>query len=249
MLFMPKYKQEDVAGGEKMNTILIVDDEIEIAELISDALSDEGFDTHICTDGEEALNYIVDNKELSAIILDIMMPKMDGLTLCVKIRDKLKCPIIFVTAKGSTVDVLVGLEMGGDDYITKPFVVEELVAKVKAHVRRDSRAKKQESSNKISIGKFELYKDSYELKIGSESIKLSTREFQLLEFLMENSGKILSREDIFKNIWGSDYGDIGTVAVNIKNLRSKVDPKSMYIKTVWGYGYKFVAPSGDEDEI
>ena len=122
-----------------MEKILIVDDEIEIADLISDALSDEGFETITANDGEAGLEAAKNNPDISLILLDIMMPKVDGLTLCRKIRDTITCPIIFVSAKSRTLDVVVGLEMGADDYITKPFVVEELIAKVKAHIRRDKR--------------------------------------------------------------------------------------------------------------
>lgn len=226
-----------------MEKILIVDDEVEIAELISDALSDEGFETLTANDGEAGLEKVAKNPDISLILLDIMMPKIDGLTLCRKIRDTINCPIIFVSAKSRTLDVVVGLEMGSDDYITKPFVVEELVAKVKAHIRRDKRTgtTTEISSDIISIGEFELHKDSYELLKNKERIILSTREFQLLEYLMENAGKVLSREEIFNNVWGSEYGEIGTVAVNIKNLRNKIDDEGKYIKTVWGIGYKFVS--------
>ena len=231
-----------------MEKILIVDDEVEIAELISDALTDEGFETMTANDGETGLELASKNPDISLILLDIMMPKVDGLTLCRKIRDTITCPIIFVSAKSRTLDVVVGLEMGADDYITKPFVVEELVAKVKAHIRRDRRSctVAEVSNDTISIGEFELHKDSYELLKNKERIVLSTREFQLLEFLMTNAGKVLSREEIFNHVWGSEYGDIGTVAVNIKNLRNKIDADGKYIKTVWGVGYKFVSSlSGD----
>ncbi|MBQ7581139.1 MAG: response regulator transcription factor [Clostridia bacterium] len=232
-----------------MNKILIVDDEVEIAELISDVLSDEGFETETCFDGISALNAVKGNSDYSAIILDVMMPNMDGLTLCRSIRDSVSCPIIFVTAKSNTLDMVLGLEMGGDDYIMKPFVVEELVAKVKAHIRRDRRNENSKSSEVLSVGRLKLFKDSYEVTKGDEKIKLSTREFQILEYFMENVGKVLSKEDIFMHIWGSSYGDIGTVAVNIKNLRTKIDPDSLYIKTIWGYGYKLIAPSGDSNEV
>lgn len=233
-----------------MKKILIVDDEVEIAELISDVLTDEGFETQVCFDGQEALNLIKQNNDFSVVILDIMMPKMDGLTLCRNIRDMINCPIVFVTAKSSTFDVVVGLEMGADDYITKPFAIEELVAKVKAHIRRDGRIEnsKTDENSVLTVGQINLYKDSFEVTKGEKRIKLSMREFQLLEYFMENAGKVLSRDDIFLNIWGSSYGDIGTVAVNIKNLRNKIDPESRYIKTVWGYGYKMITPTGENNE-
>ena len=141
-----------------MDKVLIVDDEIEIAELISDALTDEGYETYICSNGEDALVVIGEHSDISAIILDIMMPHMDGLTLCRKIRDSVSCPIIFVSAKSRTLDILVGIEMGGDDYITKPFVVEELVAKVKAHIRREHRGEKRILKNQFFVtGYLESY--------------------------------------------------------------------------------------------
>lgn len=231
-----------------MEKILIVDDEIEIAELISDALNDEGFKTLIASDGEQALDIVASHNDIALIILDVMMPKMDGLTLCRKIRDDVNCPIIFLTAKSRTLDMLVGLEMGADDYITKPFVVEELVAKVKAHIRRQHRVDQYVSGDVITIGEFELHKESYEILKNKKRILLSTREFQLLQYFMDNVGKVLPREMIFNHVWGSEYGDIGTVAVNVKNLRNKLDEDSRYIKTIWGVGYKFVVPSGESDE-
>ncbi len=228
-----------------MEKILIVDDEIEIADLISDALTDEGFDTLTAYDGEKGFDIARNNPDISLIVLDIMMPKMDGITLCKKIRDVISCPIIFVSAKSRTLDVVVGLEIGADDYITKPFVVEELVAKVKAHIRREKRNENNADvlRNVLVVGEFELHKDSYDLFKNGERVLLSTREFQLLEYIMDNAGKVLSREDIFNHVWGSDFGDIGTVAVNIKNLRNKIDSDGNYIKTVWGVGYKFIAPT------
>ncbi|MGL5315558.1 MAG: response regulator transcription factor [Peptostreptococcaceae bacterium] len=227
-----------------MSKILIVDDDKEIASLIGDSLSDEGMDVILAHDGKEALDIIYSNLDLSMIILDIMMPKVDGLEVCKTIRDKVACPILFLTAKGRTLDTLVGLEMGADDYITKPFVVDELVARVKAHLRREKR-KYQDENKKIVIGDIEVYKDSYEVYINKNLIDLSTREFQLFLYLCENVGQVLSREQIYNNVWGFDFGDIGTVAVNIKSLRNKIDTENKYIKTVWGIGYKLVKPVGE----
>ena len=222
-----------------MKDILIVDDDDAIASLISDALEDEGFHTVILNDGESAVNRIKD-AEYELIILDIMMPKMDGLTLCRKIRDAVSCPILFLTAKSRTLDMLVGLEMGADDYISKPFVVEELVARVKAHIRREHR--ETEKDNTLRFDTIMLNKESYEVFKAEKPVELSQREFQLLRYFIENAGQVLSKEQIFNAVWGPDYGDIGTVAVNIKNLRTKIDPDNAYLKTVWGVGYKFVKP-------
>jgi DNA-binding response OmpR family regulator len=224
-----------------MKDILIVDDDTAIANLIADALEDEGFHIRILNDGESALKEIKES-EFELIILDIMMPKMDGLTLCRKIRDRVSCPILFLTAKNRMVDTLVGLEMGADDYISKPFVVEELVARVKAHIRREHRETEKAKDATIKFDTITINKESYEVYKNRQPIELSHREFQILCYFIENSGKVLSKEQIFDAVWGPDYGDIGTVAVNIKNLRSKLDPNNEYLKTVWGVGYKLVIP-------
>lgn len=223
-----------------MEKILIVDDDRDIAELLSDSLEDEGFETIIRTDAESALLYLQDKKVIvDLIILDIMMPKMSGLELCKQIRSSVLCPIIFVSAKGNTVDKVLGLEVGADDYIAKPFVVQELVARVKAHLRRERRSL-DFCGGIISVGEIEINTDTYEVLKNKKSVPFSTREFQLLQYLMENAGKVLTREQIFSHVWRTEFGDIGTVAVNIKNIRDKIDPENVYIKTVWGVGYKFV---------
>ncbi|WP_084233927.1 response regulator transcription factor [Papillibacter cinnamivorans] len=226
-----------------MQKILVVDDEREIADLISDALSDEGFETLIAYDGEEALRLLSSNRDISLILLDIMMPKTDGLGVCRRIRENVSCPIVFVTAKNRVFDTLLGFEMGGDDYITKPFVVEELVARVKAHLRREARSTRARQE-KLQVGELELYRDSYEAFFRSKPVELSTREFQVLLCLCENAGRVLSREQIFDAVWGGEFGDVGTVTVNIKNLRDKLGEGGAYIRTVWGVGYKLVNPAG-----
>ena len=225
-----------------MTKILVVDDDKEIASLIGDCLYDEGYEVILAHDGLDAIDSINSNLDIEMIILDIMMPKMDGLDVCKKIREKINCPIIFVSAKSRTLDKLLGLEIGADDYIEKPFVVEELVARVKAHLRREKR-RNNITKNIINIGDIEIHKDSYEVYLNNKLIDLSTREFQLFLYLCENVGQVLSREQIFNSVWGSDFGDIGTVAVNIKSLRDKIDRESKYIKTIWGVGYKLVKPS------
>ena len=224
-----------------MSKILIIDDESAIANLVSDALEDEGFETVICSDGNEAYDYIESHSsEISLITLDIMMPGLSGLELCRMIRSKVDCPIIFVSAKGQTLDTVLGLEMGGDDYISKPFVVEELVARVKAHLRREERNRDIFEDGVIKVGDIEIHTGSFEVFKNSKPIQFSTRGFQLLQYLMENAGKVLTREQIFSHVWDTEFGDIGTVAVNIKSIRDKLDPNNEYIKTVWGVGYKFV---------
>ena len=225
-----------------MSKILVVDDDKEIASLIGDCLYDEGYEVILAHDGLDAIDSINRNLYIEMIILDIMMPKIDGLEVCKKIREKVNCPIIFVSAKSRTLDKLLGLEIGADDYIEKPFVVEELVARVKAHLRREKR-RNNTGKNIIKIGEIEIHKDSYEVYFNNNLISLSTREFQLFLYLCENAGQVLSREQIFNSVWGSEFGDIGTVAVNIKSLRDKVDKENKYIKTIWGVGYKLVKPS------
>ncbi|MBE6775556.1 MAG: response regulator transcription factor [Ruminococcaceae bacterium] len=224
-----------------MEKILIVDDELAIAELISDSLEDEGFETVIKTDGRSAYEYINEHRnEISLITLDIMMPEISGVDLCKFIRGTVDCPIIFVSAKGKTLDKVLGLEIGADDYISKPFVVDEFVARVKAHLRREQRHSALSDDGVIRVGDIEINTVSLSVTKKGESIALSTREFQLLQYLMENAGKVLTREQIFAHVWDTEFGDIGTVAVNIKSVRDKIDPSNEYIKTVWGVGYKFV---------
>ncbi len=223
--------------------ILIVDDDEHISELISLYLIREGYDTKEVHDGKSALEAFKTYSP-NLIMLDIMMPKVDGLEVCRKIREKVSCPIIFVSAKSRTLDTVLGLEIGADDYITKPFIVDELVARVKAHLRREKR-RNSIGNNIIKIGEIEIHKDSYEVYLNKELIDLSTREFQLFLYLCENAGQVLSREQIFNSVWGSDFGDIGTVAVNIKSLRDKIDKENKYIKTIWGVGYKLIKPIGE----
>ena len=224
-----------------MSRILIIDDEVDIAELESDALTDEGFDVDIAHLASEA-NILLEknNYNYDLILLDIMMPGKSGTEYLNEIRNKITCPIIFVSAKSGTVDKLLGLEIGADDYITKPIDIYELVARVKAHIRRESRSKEIENKSKIIIGEIEINKNSYDVYKNKVKCNVSTREFEVLWYLMSNAGIVLTKEQIFSSVWGSDYGEIGTVAVHIKSLRSKIDPEEKYIVTIWGVGYKFV---------
>ena len=221
-----------------MEKILIVDDNIDIAELESYILKEEGFETVITHSGEEALEEINKNK-YDLILMDIMMDGISGIELCAKVRDKVDCSIIFVTAKANLVDKMVGFEIGADDYITKPFENQELVSRVKAHLRKDKRNRQLPKGNIITIGDIKINKENYEVKKKDEKINLSTKEFEVLLYLMENAGMVLSKEQIYENVWKSSYGDIGSVAVHIKNLRDKIDKEEKYIITVWGFGYKF----------
>lgn len=222
-----------------MTKILIVDDDKDISELISVILKKEGIESDIINHPLEVLKRIKIQK-YDLILLDIMMPEISGTELCSKIRDDVECPIIFLSAKNEIVDKMVGYELGGDDYITKPFNNTELVLKIKSHIRLTKRNNQSNKGNIIKIGDITLDKESFEVKKDDIKIDLSTREFSLLKYLMENAGIALSKETIFESVWGYDYGDIGTVAVNIKNLRDKLQDNDKYILTIWGYGYKFV---------
>ncbi len=224
--------------------ILIADDDPSILMLISDVLTDAGMQVRTVASGEEALR-AVGEETFSLIILDIMMKGISGLEVCAAIRDKVSCPILFLSAKDSAHDIIEGLGLGADDYITKPFAIDELVARIKAHLRRQARLGENTTGGDVlRIGEITLDRRQLTVTRGGVPVDLSTREFELLDFLMRNAGQTLSREKIFRDVWKTEFGDIGTVAINIKNLRSKIDPDWAYIKTVWGSGYQFVTRSG-----
>ena len=228
-------------GGLPVNAekILVVDDDLNICELLRLYLEKEGYTVVIANDGASAVTMFRDESP-SLVLLDIMLPKLDGWQVCREIRKFSDKPIIMLTAKGEVFDRVLGLELGADDYISKPFVVEEFVARVKAHIRREKRISKADDEGIIKVGDIEIRKGSYEVFKNGKPVSCSTREFQLLEYLMENAGKVLTREQIFSHVWDTEFGDIGTVAVNIKSIRDKLDPSNEYIKTVWGVGYKFI---------
>ena len=222
-----------------MSKVLIVDDDKDISDLISLVLKKEGIDSTIVNDSTKVPE-IIEKDYFDLILLDIMMPELSGIEVCTKIRDKVNCPIIFLSAKTELIDKMLGYEIGGDDYITKPFNNSELVLKIKSHLRLNKRVNNLNKNNIIKIGEILINKETFEVYKEDEKIALSTREFELLKYLMENAGIVLSKEQIFESVWGSNYGDIGTVAVNIKSLRDKLKDKNKYIITIWGYGYKFV---------
>lgn len=224
-----------------MTKILIIDDDRDISELVSLILKKENIDSDIINDPIEALKKLEKGEnDYNLILLDIMMPELSGTELCSKIRDKITIPIIFLSAKKELIDKMLGYEIGGDDYITKPFDNTELVLKIKSHLRLNKRVSNNKCGKIITIGDISLNEESFEVKKNDIPIELSTREFELLKYLMENAGIALSKEQIFDAVWGIDYGDIGTVAVNIKSLRDKLEDDNKYIITIWGYGYKFV---------
>lgn len=224
-----------------MTKILIIDDDKDISELVSLILKKEDIDSDVINNPIDALKLLEKvSGDYSLILLDIMMPELSGTELCSKIRDKINIPIVFLSAKKELIDKMLGYEIGGDDYITKPFDNTELVLKIKSHLRLNKRITNNKHGKIITIGDISLNEESFEVKKNNIPIELSTREFELLKYLMENAGIALSKEQIFDAVWGVDYGDIGTVAVNIKNLRDKLEDDNKYIITIWGYGYKFI---------
>ena len=226
-----------------MSKILIVDDDKEIASLIGDSLYDEGYETLLAYDGEVALEKVSNNLDLEMIILDIMMPKVDGLEVCRKIREKVSCPIIFVSAKSRTLDTVLGLEIGADDYITKPFNPSELVARVKSQIRRYTMLGSiEKEKDEIIIEGLCVNVRKKTVTVDGEDVRLTPIEFKILELFAKNRGKVFSTEDVYRNVWNEDnvvYDN--TIAVHIRHIREKIEinPKEpKYIKVVWGIGYK-----------
>lgn len=228
--------------------ILLVDDDVSILLLVSDVLEEKGLEVTAVRSGEEALRRVEEGR-FDLILLDIMMKGLSGLEVCRQIRGQVDCPILFLSAKDSVKDIVKGLDLGADDYLTKPFVLEELVARIQAHLRRQMRSDpRRASAGPIQIGGIRMEPEEMRVTRNGVEVPLSTREFELLAYLMQNAGQTLSRERIFHDVWRTEYGDVGTVAINIKNLRAKLDPDWRYIKTVWGSGYRFVTQNGFAEE-
>ena len=223
--------------------ILVVDDEDRIRKLVRDFLTREGYEVIEASDGEEALNQFDTNPDLKLVILDVMMPKMDGFEVAKRIRKTSKMPIIMLTAKADEDDELQGFDIGVDEYIAKPFSPKILVARVGAVIRRSmSENEMQENGNATEIGGITLDIDAHVVKIDGEEISLSVKEFELLAYFIQNKGIALSRDTILNNVWNYDYfGDARTIDTHVKKLRSKMGDKGNYIKTIWGMGYKFEA--------
>lgn len=216
--------------------ILVVDDESRMRKLVRDFLTKKNFDVIEAENGEQAVDIFFENKDIALIILDIMMPKMDGWQVCKEVRQYSKVPIIMLTAKGEEKDELLGFELGVDEYISKPFSPKILVARVEAILRRSNALEE----GVIEIGGIVLDKVAHEVKIDGKSIELSFKEFELLTYFITNQGMALSREKILNNVWNYDYfGDARTIDTHVKKLRSKMGNKGNYIKTIWGMGYKF----------
>ena len=217
--------------------ILVVDDESRMRKLVKDFLTKKGFTVIEAGDGEEAVDKFFEVKDIALIILDVMMPKMDGWQVCREIRQYSKVPIIMLTAKSDEKDELQGFDLGVDEYITKPFSPKILVARVEAILRRSNVLAADDT---MEAGGIELNKAAHEVLIDGKSVELSYKEFELLAYFMSNQGVALFRERILNNVWNYDYfGDARTIDTHVKKLRSKLGAKGEYIKTIWGMGYKF----------
>ena len=216
--------------------ILVVDDESRMRKLVRDFLVKQGFEVIEAEDGEHALNKFYEQKDIALIILDVMMPKINGWDVCREIRESSKIPIIMLTAKGEENDELQGFEIGADEYISKPFSPKILVARVEAILRR---AGKNEEEI-LQIGGITVDRLGHQVKVDDRELELSFKEFELLTYFIENKGIALSREKILNHVWNYDYfGDARTIDTHVKKLRSKMGDKGEYIKTIWGMGYKF----------
>lgn len=220
--------------------ILVVDDESRMRKLVKDFLIRQDYEVLEAGDGEEALDIFYREKELALIILDVMMPKLNGWDVCREIRETSKIPIIMLTAKGDENDELLGFELGVDEYISKPFSPKILVARIGAILRRSGITEDEEAC--IEIKGIRLDKNAHMVTVDGERIDLSYKEFELLSYFMENAGIALSREKILNHVWNYDYfGDARTIDTHVKKLRAKMGQKGEYITTVWGMGYKFEA--------
>lgn len=217
--------------------ILVVDDESRMRKLVRDFLVKDDFDVVEAGDGEQAVDMLMADNTIALIILDVMMPKMDGWQACREIRKYSKVPIIMLTAKGEERDELQGFDLGVDEYISKPFSPKILVARVEAILRRTNSAAGEDV---LEEGGIKIDKTAHIVTIDGEAIDLSFKEFELLTYFLENKGIALSREKILNNVWNYDYfGDARTIDTHVKKLRSKMGEKGDLIKTIWGMGYKF----------
>ena len=225
-----------------MYNILICDDEKDIVSALKIYLTAEGYNTFCAYNGNEAINIIEEN-EIHLVLMDIMMPEMDGIESMIKIREFSNVPVILLTAKSEDTDKILGLNVGADDYITKPFNPVELIARVRSQLRRFVQlgGKRSESTNLV-IGNIELDDKSKTVKVDGEAVQLTPTEFEILKLLMTNAGTVLSPKEIYRKVWNDEaYGAEGTVAVHIRHLREKIEinpAEPRYLKVVWAHGYK-----------
>ncbi len=219
--------------------ILVVDDEARMRKLVKDFLIKKEYEVIEAADGQEAVDVFFEQNDISLVILDVMMPKMDGWEVLKEIREYSKIPVIMLTAKGDERDELKGFDSGADEYISKPFSPKILVARVDALLRRSNLITEEA---KIESGGIVVDKAAHTVTIDGKQVELSFKEFELLTYFMENQGLALSREKILNHVWNYDYfGDARTIDTHVKKLRSKMGDKGDYIKTIWGMGYKFEA--------
>lgn len=224
--------------------ILVVDDERLIVKGITFSLEQDGFEIDSAFDGEEALN-LAKNNEYDLIVLDVMLPKIDGLNVCQQIREFSVVPVIMLTAKGDDMDKILGLEYGADDYMTKPFNILELKARIKAILRRSKAKIPQEAdgSSVVSSGALKINGESRRVYVSEKEVALTAKEFDLLELFVNHSNKVYTRENLLNIVWGYDYpGDVRTVDVHVRRLREKIEPspsEPTYIHTKWGVGYYY----------
>lgn len=234
---------EGEVSNEK-KTILIVDDEQPIIDMLVYNLEKEGYNTLEATDGEKAVDIALNNTP-DLILLDIMIPKMDGLSVCKRIRHNLNVPIIMLSAKGEEIDKILGLELGADDYITKPFSIRELMARIKANLRKGKgsyeEGKLEANTNKIVVGNLQLDIDKFETRVKNKVVDLTLREFEVLKYLANQLGQVVTRETLLEKVWGYEYyGDIRTVDVTVRRIREKIEkdtsaPKILITKRGVGY--------------
>lgn len=216
--------------------ILVVDDEARMRKLVRDFLSIKGFSVVEAADGEEALERFFEQKDIALVLLDVMMPKLDGWEVLKTIRKYSQIPVLMLTARGEESDELQGFRLGVDEYISKPFSPKILVARVEAILRRSSAV----SQDILRAGGIEIDKTAHQVMVDGAPVDLSYKEFELMTYFAENQGIALSREKILNNVWNYDYfGDARTIDTHVKKLRSKLGAKGEYIKTIWGMGYKF----------
>ena len=226
--------------------VLMVDDESRMRKLVSDFLTRKGYAVIEAADGVEAVDTFMENKDIALIILDVMMPRMDGWEVCRQIRKDSKVPIIMLTAKGDDMDKILGLEYGADDYVTKPFTPLELMARVNSQLRRytkfNNKSQEKKENDRIhSIGGIELNEDTVEVFVDGKPVKMTPIEFKILALLMKNPGRVYSADEIYERVWNEKAINTDTIMVHVRNIRDKIEinprePK--YLKVVWGVGYK-----------
>lgn len=223
------------------NKILVVDDDLNICELLRLYLEKDGFKVVVANDGEQAIT-LAAKEEPDLILLDIMLPKLDGWQVCRQIRKVSETPIIMLTAKGETFDKILGLELGADDYVSKPFDTKELIARIKAVLRRSNDNDKQNQTDEVKFDKLRINIANYELEVNGVRIDTPPKELELIYHLASNPNRVYTRDQLLDEVWGFDYyGDSRTVDVHVKRLREKLENISdeWSLKTVWGVGYKF----------